>query len=195
MKKNQLLNAVTIVAIACITLSCVNKGTNNKGTKKSEVKSTISAAIDVDSLLSQASSFIGKKVTIEGICTHICKHGGRKIFLMGEGQSLRIEGGEVGKFEQKCVNSIVTVTGILIEDRIDETYLLKWEAKIAEQVKEEHGDGEAGCSAEQKARQEKGNTPTERIANFRSKIAQNKVDTGKEYLSFYHISALSYEVQ
>ena len=45
-------------------------------------------------------------------------------------QTIRVEGGSVGKFDQKCVNSIVRVTGDLKEQRIDEAYLQNWEAQL-----------------------------------------------------------------
>ena len=137
------------------------------------------------------------KVTIEGVCTHICKHGGRKIFLMGsdDTQTIRVEGGSVGKFDQKCVNSIVRVTGDLKEQRIDEAYLQNWEAQLKAKAAEQHGEGEAGCSTEKKARGETANTPEARIADFRAKIADRKAKTGKDYLSFYFVEASSYEIQ
>ncbi|MEG0454809.1 MAG: OB-fold nucleic acid binding domain-containing protein, partial [Bacteroides sp.] len=139
----------------------------------------------------------GKEVTIEGVCTHICKHGGRKIFLMGsdDTQTIRIEGGSVGKFDQKCVNSVVRVTGILKEQRIDEAYLQNWEAQLKAAAAEQHGNGEAGCSTEKKARGETANTPEARIADFRNKIAQRKASNGKEYLSFYFMEATNYDIQ
>ena len=46
-----------------------------------------------------------------------------------------------------------------------------------------------------KARGETGNTPEERIADFRAKIAQRKADTGKDYLSFYYVEAQSYAIR
>ena len=39
--------------------------------------------MEVDNLLADAEKLTGGKVTVEGVCTHICRHGGRKIFLMG----------------------------------------------------------------------------------------------------------------
>ena len=45
------------------------------------------------------------------------------------------------------------------------------------------------------ARQETGNTVEERIADFRTRIAARKAAEGKEYLSFYYVTATSYEIQ
>ena len=54
---------------------------------------------------------------------------------------------------------------------------------------------EAGCDAEKAARQETGNSVQERIADFRARIAARKAAEGKEYLSFYYVTASSYEIQ
>ncbi|GAE83437.1 hypothetical protein JCM10512_1708 [Bacteroides reticulotermitis JCM 10512] len=93
------------------------------------------------------------------------------------------------------MNAIVRVTGTLNEQRIDEAYLQNWEAQLKAKANEKHGEGEAGCSTEKKARGETANTPADRIADFRAKIADRKAKSGKEYLSFYFVEATSYEVQ
>lgn len=174
-----------------------NKQKNNDNVENSEV---VAETLSVDDLLEKAESLTDKTVTVEGVCTHICKHGGRKIFLMGsdDTKNIRIESTEqTGAFKQECVNSMVSVTGKLVEKRIDEAYLAKWEAEVKAKTDEKHGDGEgAGCSSEQKAQNEApANTVESRIANFRERIAEEKASTGKEYLSFYHIEAESYTIQ
>ena len=134
---------------------------------------------------------------IEGVCPHACKHGARKIFLMGsdDTQTIRVESGELGSFDPQCVNRVVRVTGRVDEERIDEAYLARWEAQVKAQTAEKHGTTEAGCATEKAARQETGNTVEERIADFRTRIAARKAAEGKEYLSFYYVTATSYEIQ
>ena len=154
--------------------------------------------MEVDNLLADAEKLTGGKVTVEGVCTHICRHGGRKIFLMGtdDTQVIRIQAGEkIGSFKPECVNNVVRVTGTLVEDRIDEAYLAEWELRLKDQIARQHGEGEAGCSAEHQARGESVASSTEkRIADFRARIADRKAKEGKEYLSFYHVDGGSYEV-
>ena len=151
-----------------------------------------------DSIVRSLEKLTGKQVTVEGVCTHICRHGGRKIFLMGtdDTQVIRIEAGEkIGAFKPECVNNLVRVTGTLVEDRIDEAYLAEWEREVKDQLAEQHGEGEAGCSAEQQARGESvASSVGERIAGFRTRIADRKAKEGKEYLSFYHVEGGNYEV-
>ncbi len=155
------------------------------------------AALSVDELLAEASKLVGQEVEVEGFCTHICAHGGGKIFLMGsdDTKTIRIEAGKLGRFSQDCVNNVVVVTGTVAETRIDEAYLARWEEQAKAQTAEKHGEDEGGCSTEKKARGESGNTTESRIASFRERIAAEKAKTGKDYLAFYHVVADSYEIE
>ena len=195
MKTKKLTIALAIVVMTLIGTSCGNK--QQKSASEATTEQAASSALEIDSLLANAENLAGQEVTIEGVCTHACKHGAKKIFLMGsdDTQVIRVEAGTLGAFDPKCVNSIVRVTGTLKEQRIDEAYLQNWEAQLKAQAAEKHGTGEAGCDSEKKARGETANNPEARIADFRAKIADRKAETGKEYLSFYFMEANSYEVE
>ncbi len=179
--------------LGLLLASCSNKAESDAIV---EDATSQSATMDVDELLADAGDMVGKSITVEGICTHICKHGGRKIFLMGsdDTKTIRIEGGKVGKFDPKCVNNLVTVKGKVCEQRIDEAYLQQWEEKVVAQTDEKHGKTEAGCDTEKKARNETGNSAMERIADFRKRIAESEAEEGKPYLSFYYMEAEEYSV-
>lgn len=193
--KNQILSLVAIATLMTLTSCFNNTNKKEKEVATSTAKSEVVGLKQVDELLADAEGLIGKEITVEGICTHLCKHGGSKMFLMGDNNTLRIESCELKSFPQSCVNSIVRVKGTVAEERIDEAYLLKWEASLKDEVQDNHGDGENGCETENAARKETGNTPEERIADFRRRIAERKAATGKEYLSFFHVNAISYEIQ
>lgn len=187
-----------VLVVALMAMVGFNSCGNKQQKQQDEASEQLSGAIDVDSLLAASDSLSGQEVTVEGVCTHICKHGGRKIFLMGsdDTQTIRIEAGKVGKFDQKCVNSLVKVTGVLVEQRVDEAYLENWENQLKAATAEKHGDSDAaGCSTEKQARGETANSPEQRIADFRKKIAARKARDGKEYLSFYYVEANNYEIQ
>lgn len=194
MKKGIIVLAM--MAIVMTGTSCANKQKKVTEVSVAERKG-LDEALEVDSLLGSAERLLNKEVTVKGICTHTCKHSAKKIFLMGsdDTQTIRVEAGKLGSFDSKCVNSMVRVTGLVREHRIDEAYLQSWEDQVKAQSKEEHGNDASGCSTEKKARGETGNTTQERIADFRMKIAQSKEKTGKDYLSFYFIEAMSYEVE
>lgn len=195
MKKLSML-FVLLAGLMLLTAAC-------GGNTQSERQEDNNLAIDtlsVDSLLANADSFVDQEITLSGLCTHICSHGAKKIFLMGsdDTKTIRVEAKEeLGAFKQESVNSIVLVRGELKEERIDEEYLSDWEKKIAEETEEEHGEGDgAGCATEKKARNEgESDSSTERIKDFRERIAERKASEGKEYLSFYYIECSSYEIQ
>ena len=182
-----------MAAMAFVFTSC---GNNNTGTNNAGQAQEAPAALEIDQVLASADSLANQEITMEGICTHTCKHGATKIFMMGsdDTKTIRVEAAGLGSFDQKCINNIVRVKGILREERVDEAYLQRWEASVAASTAEQHGDGEAGCDTEKAARGETGNTVEERIADFRQKIAARKEATGKDYLSFYFVEALAYEV-
>lgn len=184
---------LSVLALSFVLISCHQKQQSNL-TETSKP----SDAMQVDNLLSNAETLVGETVILDGVCTHVCRHGGKRIFLMGsdDTQTIRVEAGDnIGSFSQETVNSIVEVKGTLMEQRIDEAYLVDWETRLAAGTAEEHGDGEAGCATEQKAQNEApANTEEERIANFRERIAERNEKEGKNYLSFYFVEAEEYKV-
>ena len=183
--------AVTLIAACFTMMSC------GGGKKQAQTAEEV-AAMSIDEVMAKAADLVEQTVVIEGVCTHTCSHGAKKMFLVGsdDSKTLRIEAGELGAFDTKVVNNVVTVKGIIKEERIDEAYLQDWEARLKAETEEKHGngDGEGGCDTEKNARGETANTTEGRIADFRAKIAAEKEKTGKEYLAFYHVVANSYEI-
>lgn len=183
------------------TIGLLIAGTSCSNKPKNETNSTEQATekvLEVDSLLANAEQLTNQAIVVEGVCTHTCKHGGTKLFLMGSNdkQTIRAEAGELGSFDAKCVNNIVRIKGVLKEERIDEAYLQRWETELKEKENKEHGEaGEGGCSTEKNARGETADTPDARVADFRAKIAKQQTETGKAYLSFYFIEATDYEIR
>ena len=191
MMKAKWMVAVMMFA-ACILSAC------GGGKKQAQNAEEAVAAMSIDEVMAKAAGLVDQTVTIEGVCSHTCSHGAKKMFLVGsdDSKTLRIEAGELGAFDTKVVNNIVTVKGVIMEERIDEAYLVDWENRLKSQTTEKHGneEGEGGCDTEKNARGETADTPEGRIADFRTKIAAEKAATGKEYLSFYHVVAESYEI-
>lgn len=181
-------------AVSMLTLASCNSN-NAKQTQATEA--TKSTAIPVSQVLENPDDYTGGEIAVEGICTHRCKHGGAKMFVMGnnEKQVLRVESTDAsGKFPTEVVNNMVVVKGTLVEEKIDEAYLQNWESELKEEM-EKHGEA-GGCSTEKAARNESAdaNTPEKRIADFRQRIKERKEKEGKDYLSFYHLEAQNYEV-
>lgn len=169
-------------------------------TESSNVVTDTVAVSSVDDILVKADSLTGKTVQMEGVCTHICQHGGKKIFLMGsdDNNTIRVDAGEkIGSFPKDAVNSVVVITGTVVEERIDEAYLLQLEEQYKQATLEKHGEeGEAGCAADSKAMGENpADSFAQRMESFRKKIAERQAKEGKNYLSFYSILADKYEIK
>lgn len=188
-----LVSALTLT----LMVSCGNKTAQPGAMAATEQKATPQAVMSIDELLASAEQNVGKEVTFKGICTHTCQHGAKKMFLMGsdDTKTLRVESGSLGSFDTRCINNMVQVTGVVEEERIDEAYLLQWEEAAKARTLEQHGEGEAGCETEKQARGETGNTVEERIADFRAQIAERKAKEGKDYLSFYYVTATAYQIE
>ncbi|PWM12665.1 MAG: hypothetical protein DBY00_02230 [Flavobacteriales bacterium] len=190
---------VAVVAMAAVFLASGCKSGREYAGGETAGITGVSDTMTVDRVLVSADSLSGHEVVFEGVCTHICAHGGRKIFVMGSDDSkvLRVEAdGFIGSFPEETVNSIVVVKGILAEDRIDEAYLDAWEQKIKETEAVNTASESSHCDAEQKAQgQADIKNAFDRIGDFRSKIASRTEKEGKPYLSFYHVDASQYEIK
>lgn len=196
--KKQIL--FSLVLAGALTLASCGSGTQHTAASAaSESQSAEVKTLDIDSLLATAETLVDRPVVVEGICTHICSKGGGKLFMMGsdDTKTIRVEAGEkIGRFPQEVVNNIVTINGILREQRIDEAYLVRWEEQVKAQADEKHGENGTGCDSEQKARGEATGavSAADRIAAFRQRIADRKAKEGKEYLSFYYIDGDAYTI-
>lgn len=187
----------TIIAmVAAVMASCSSSSKSENAEDKT---------ISVDQLLADASDLVGDTVTVEGVCSHLCKHGGRKAFLVGSADSVMIRCeafpamGE--PFPKSVIRHPLAVKGVVREERIDEEAVASMEAQYAESlktqadsVKENGASHENGCSTEKAAKGQKGLTTfEERMADYRAKIAAREAAEGKPYLSFYYLEAISYE--
>jgi len=152
-------------------------------------------------LMDSTNQFVGDTIRVAGTVDHVCKHGGKKMFLVGENPDHRIKvtaGTAIGSYSIDMEGSDVMVTAVLEEMRVDEAYLSNWEAELAEEV----GAQQAGDEhAEDEHEYAKGEGPGEGDGMGKSP-AQQQIDDLREqvcaaesgYLSFYSLAGLSYEV-
>lgn len=197
--------SILITALACLGMmiasSCGNKAENST----EEV-----VALSVDTVVANPEAFVGDTITVEGVVSHLCKHGGKKAFLLGSNENTMIRCEATpemgGYFPQETIHKPMVVTGIVVESRISEETVKQMEAQHAEQVKmiaEQAGEEQAaavnaaatGCETERKA-QGQGEIESfeAQMADYRARIAARAEKEGKPYLSSYYIVASAYEV-
>lgn len=116
-----------------------------------------------------AANFVDKTVKVKGIVDHVCRHGGKKLFLVDDEGDLHVESDE--RFNDTLMGNEITVTGIVREFRVDEAYCLKEE----EDNLKSHSEGQTN---EEQFEQKK-----KHIAEYRDSMKTAGVD----HLSFYSL--------
>lgn len=198
----------TLLLIAAVLLGLFSTACSGNNSKNDETAAEQTTSISVDELMADAESLVGDTVTIEGVCSHLCKHGGRKAFVVGSNDSLLIRCeafplmGEC--FSRESVHKPIEVTGVLREQRIDEQAIVEMEQQHEAQLKnienskgenasKEAAEQQSGCDTERAAQGQQNVTSfDERMADYRAKIAARMEKEGKDYLSYYYIDAISY---
>ena len=170
-----------LLIIVLIAVTACNTGTKN-AENKTKNDTTRLAVLTFEK---QADSCINKPVIIEGTVLHLCKHGGKRMFLVDGTDSIRVEvtaGEKIVKFDDALVGSRVRVTGTLKEDRIDVKYLNEWEAEVKKPVENQNVGVHTGAIGhEDQGVQEK----LDQINSLRDDLKKS----GKDHLSFFSIEA------
>lgn len=192
MKIRRILPAVA-VALSAATVFVACRGNASQDNMTEEATITV---LSVDSLMTDPQTFVGDTVTIEGACSHLCKHGGRKAFILSNDstQLLRCEATSAigGAFSPDCIGKRLTVLGVLHEDRLDENSIREMEEKHAATA----GASDHACSTEAKANgQDSISEFDARMADYRARISRRAAEEGKDYLSFYYLEAIGYGIE
>lgn len=198
----------TIFSLAIVALTLIAAACGSNKTAETAGEQTTDA-LTVDEVLTNPEQYVNDTLTIEGVCSHLCRHGGRKAFLQGnaDNMQLRCEAyplmGE--NFPATTIHRPMTVVGVLREQRIDNETVAEMERQYAEQIKqlaEQEGEeraelesiAAAGCDTERAARgQQDLTTFQEQMDDYRARIAARQAKDGKSYISFYYLDAISYQ--
>lgn len=159
-----------------------------------ETPQKANAELTVAQINANTSAYVGQTVSITGTVNHVCRHGGKRLFVMGENsqESFKVEAGTVGSFDVALEGSEIRVTGVVQELKVDKAYLDNWEKEVCATEAENEAIKHAGGNntSEAHAEQEMAENPT--LQNINS-LRQELTESNKEYLSFYHLEATSFE--
>jgi len=186
-----------------------------QGTKKNDTETEPEIMpIAVGDFLSDAAPFVDQNVNISGTVVHVCRHGGQRMFIVGENGEERIRittGDDIAEFDIELEGEKVEVTGIVRELIIDETYLAEWEAELQEGNKHDrgegheggvghgdhHGDDTAETSSEEDHQDAEAEEAEEELKNQLAKIQSVRDEiaaSGEDHLSDYWIETLEFEI-
>lgn len=176
------IGAALMMAGAAVATSCGSKTAASGDADSVEV----AAPLTVNEFLT--SDFEdGQSVTVEGLCTHLCKHGGTKAFLTDpdttkEAQWILCMATDSigGAFDPTCPGKVLTVTGTVRANTATASGI----NAAAERMKAQQEAGH--CDSESKAF----GTISQLKAALDSQMAVNPADT--TLVLGYYIEATSY---
>jgi hypothetical protein len=170
-----------LLIIVLFAITACNQGAkNDAGKTKNDT-----TRLTVLTFEKQADSCIDKPVIIEGTVLHLCKHGGKRMFLVDGTDSIRVEvttGPKIVKFDDALVGSRVRVFGTLKEERIDTKYLNEWEAEVKKPVENHNVGLHTGALGHEDQ------DTKDKLDNINS-LRDDLKKSGKDHLSFFSIEA------
>jgi len=193
-KLNLLLVAVLALAL-CGLVAC-----DTEGEAKQEEVNPAAQMVTLAEFEANSANYEGKLVKMTGTVSHVCRHGGKKMFIFGEDpqNTFRIEANvDVGSFAVELEGSEVEVEGTVQVMKMDAAYLDEWEEEIkaelaaAETAAAEGNDSaKAHCAAEaQDMAPGVENNPFSQVEALRADLAASEVG----YLAFYHLDCAKFE--
>ena len=174
-------------------ISCSNQAGNDNqdaGTKAGEEKATAGQAYGVADVSKEPDKYVGQQIKVEGMVTHICKHGGKRLHLSksGSDEMIRVRTGKnMSPFEKELEGNTIQVTGLFEEERLDREYLNQLKKDEAGGEHHDHQEGEGGEDQGEQADVEQGQVSESYIRELEAKIENSE----KGYISEYWLTAES----
>jgi outer membrane murein-binding lipoprotein Lpp len=180
-------------AVAAMIAGC------NNVNQTMEIESDV-VELTINEFKERAEEFAGDTVLVKGLVNHACRHSGKRMFIVDQetSEGLRVDAGKiVAGFDNSLEGSMVLVTGVVMERRIDEAYLNEWESEVQEECAAEQAyaegemaDAEAEAEADEETEEEDPAEDLDRIAKLRQQVLESE----KGYISFFHLECISYDV-
>lgn len=170
-------NLLLVITICTLLFSC--KSDPKKTTEvaqESEIEVVETPLLVLGEFDTKAGDFVSKEIKVQGIVDHVCKHGGKKILLVTDDGDAHVFSEE--RFDEELMGSEITVTGVVLEERIDEAYLLKLEA---DNIKS-HSEG--------KSNEEQFNNKKKHVQEYRDQMKADNVD----HISNYSLQYVSHDI-
>jgi len=203
-KKSTIMNKfISLLFALSLLVSCGQETRKSHNTTDQEL-----IPVTVNEIISDAGPFIDLAVNISGTVVHVCRHGGQRMFIIGEKGEDRVRlttGEDIAEFDIDLEGETVEVSGIVKELIIDETYLAEWEAEVMEGSQHDRGEGHEGGVGHdvQNVEGDVGNLEDEgenAESDIEAKLAQIQkirdeiAESGKDHISDYWIETVSFEV-
>jgi len=156
---------VFILVVIISTISC--KTENKKVEEVIDIKTIKTPMLAIGEFDTKAGEFVNKEVIVKGIVDHVCKHGGKKILMVTDEGKVHVTTDE--RFDEALKGNEIALTGIVVEEIIDESTCLKMET---DNIKS-HSEGTSN--------KEQFETKTAHIQQYRDQMKTNNIDHISNY--------------
>ncbi len=185
---------ISTLLLSVMIAGCSNPAGNDSkqdSTRKAgEQQAATGKTYGVAQVSKQPGNFIGQKISIEGMVTHICKHGGKRLHLSksGSDEMIRVRTGKnMSPFEKELEGNTIRVTGIFEEERLDREYLNQLKKGASDGEHHDHHEEEGGEDHGEQADAQQGQVSESYIQELEAKIDNSE----KGYISEYWLTAES----
>lgn len=178
--------SISIILGCFALLACGGTAPVEQAAEQPQAEAEPEMIIEVDlvDLVANTAEFVGKEISVSGTVDHVCKHGGKRLFIMAEDPQIRfkVEAGEfISAFDATLAGSDITVRGVVKEQKIDDAYLDTQEAGLeAEDSSAEHAEADDHNEQEHK-----------NIESLREQVS----DSEDGCISFYSLDCQAIEVE
>jgi hypothetical protein len=182
----KMIKKLFLIAIVAVFFAACNSTTTQSDEQIAETPEIV--MMTTTDFHTHPEDFVGKEIVIEGMVAHVCQHGGKRMFIVGdenEEDRIQIKAGErIAAFDVELEGSDMTIAGTVDALIIDENYLTQWENELKANNPESEKKIHRG---EEGHEHEEGDVDAEyeQIEAYRQEIAEK----GVEQLAFYSIIA------
>ena len=113
-------NLLVLITLLISITSCNQKTPTARTTHEGgccNKPDTQTEVIAIDELFTNPDAYVGKHITIQGLCIHTCRNGGKKMFIQGteEGHVLLITASEsVSSFNHELEGTQIEASGVIV---------------------------------------------------------------------------------
>lgn len=178
-----------LIVLAGLFFACTNmEQKNDKETTREPEKKILT----VNEVMENPDLYLDKEIKVEGIVTHVCQHGGKRLHLSAPDSDVKLRvraGKKTGNFKREMEGSNVMLTGKFIEEKMDEEYINKLKSGNIKEDSGEHEDDDHEKETVIKKEQDAKGVSEAFIKEMEAKIANSE----KGYVSEYWLESIKIE--
>lgn len=181
---------IILAAVAMLFSACSNSAKDSS--EQIKANSNQITEVQVNDFEKQADNLEGEQVIMKGAVMHVCKHGGKRLFISGDNPDIRVKvtkGENMASFKPELEGSEISIQGIVQVQEVDEAYLNQWENDVKADMKESDKKIHTGEEGHEENEGEKEETLM-KIKNMRKQLKES----GKEKLTFYSVECEDYKI-